>query len=217
MEHWEILFGRGSNEPKDEDASGERSTDDWAEEEPPAATVTPSRVTPPTAADIEARAMEALGEFRTTLGTRREAEELLGSAIEARQRALSEAEQIIRHAEALAREIEAQARDRAEKTVAEAEQVRAKARTEAEAQAGRTILRLETLADDLELALERAKDDLVETMIPLAELRSSITIDPAVLAEEREQAGKAGKEGKDAGEGSEGSVSRRPLRRPRPA
>ncbi|PWN03738.1 hypothetical protein DJ010_06590 [Nocardioides silvaticus] len=216
MEHWEILFGRSGSQPDEEDRPGadadhDVNHDDWAEKEPPAATVTPSRVTPPTAAEVEARATEALGEFRTMLGTRREAEELLGSAIEARQRALAEAEQIVRHAEALAREIEAQARVQSERMVAEAQELRDRARSEAEAQAGRTILRLETLADDLELALERAKDDLVETMIPLAELRSSITIDPAALADERDQT-----EPKGNG-GLESQISQRLRRRPRPA
>lgn len=189
MEHWEILFGKGSRQPDEDapaDATEQRSPDDWAEEEPPAATVTPSRVAPPTAADVEARALQALGDFRDMLGTRREVEELMASAVEARQRALAEAEQIISHAEALAREIESRARAEAERVLAEAEQVRTRATADADAHAARTILRLETLADDLELALERAKDDLVETLLPLAELRSSIHVDPTPDTEDRD-------------------------------
>lgn len=193
MENWEILFGKGAKPAE----SG--STDDWAEDDPRPATVTPSRVTPPTAADATAGdEATALGDFRSTLGTRREADELLAAAIEVRQRALAEAEEIVRHAEALALEIEKQARAHAERAVAEADLLREQARSEAmaeraqyladvDAQAGRTILRLETLADDVDRALERAKDDLVETMLPLAELRSDIPVDSAALVDEAEQ------------------------------
>ena len=151
MEHWEILFGKGTT------PAGNDSTDDWAEDETPAATVTPSRFSPPTAADIGARANEALGEFRSMLGTRRDAEEMLAAAVEARQRALTEADEMVRQAEVLAREIETQARSRAEQVLAEATTAATRVTTEAEARAALADAELAKARQEAEQVRDQAR------------------------------------------------------------
>src|SRR5436190_719681 len=59
------------------------------------------------------RAGRAAREFRDSLGTRRDAEDVMAAAIQARQQAAAYADEIIRHSEALAIQIEEEARESA--------------------------------------------------------------------------------------------------------
>lgn len=81
---------------------------------------------------------DAAREFRASLEQRRAADDIGAPSLEARQRAATYADDIVRHADALAERIEAEARERAEKIVAEA-QTRAD-RTVADAEAVRVAL-----------------------------------------------------------------------------
>lgn len=81
---------------------------------------------------------DAAREFRASLEKRRAAEDLAAPSVEARQRATTYAEDIVRMADALAHTIEDEARERAEQIVADA-QARAD-RTIADAEASRAAL-----------------------------------------------------------------------------
>ena len=81
---------------------------------------------------------DAAREFRASLEQRRAADDLAAPSLEARQRAATYAEDIVRMADALADRIEAEARERAEQIVADA-QARAD-RTIADAEASRAAL-----------------------------------------------------------------------------
>lgn len=166
----------------------------------------------------ESSAGDAATEFRTSLDTRRDAEDVLTAALEAGQHASAYADEIIRHSEALATQIEEEARESARLATVEAkrraEQILAEALTEAErttaeaaAVAERfrqekeqhraavdehtstTIRRLESAAGEVLTALDRAKADLVDAMVPLAALRSLESDDQPEVEVEREAVG----------------------------
>ncbi len=146
-------------------------------------------------------ASDAVTEFRASLGTRRDAEDVMAAALQARQQAASYADEIIRHSEALASQIEEEAREsaqltaseakgradqiltdalaKAERATAEAEAAAAKSRQEKEQHraavdehTSTTIRRLEAAAGEVLSALDRAKADLIDAMVPLAALQS---------------------------------------------
>lgn len=147
----------------------------------------------------EAReASRAADDFRAALERRREAEDLLAEARAARQEAMAEAIEIVRVAESMARVIEDAARASAQSTVAEAEleharreiqalQERALAEVAAQQrnaeaafhdQVGATIARLEAMATEVQMVLDRAMTDLTGSLSPLAEAPVSWTVDP---------------------------------------
>jgi hypothetical protein len=164
----------------------------------------------------ESGAGDTVREFRDSLDTRRDAEDVMAAALQARQQAAAYADEIIRHSEALAIEIEEEAREsariatteakrraeqiltdalvNAEHTAAEAEAAAEKTRHEKEQHSAAvdehtssTIRRLESAAGEVLLALDRAKADLIDAMVPLAALRSLDSDDPVPV--EREAVG----------------------------
>lgn len=117
----------------------------------------------------------AAREFRVSLEHRRDIDDLVAAAVTVRQRATVEAAEIVRNAEALARGIVADAQQEAARLTAEAKQALedASARNDrADAvlgeQVSATIGRLESMASDVQMALDSALADVTESLAPVA-------------------------------------------------
>lgn len=117
-------------------------------------------------------------EFRVALEHRRDIDDLVADAVAVRQRATVEAAEIVRNAEAMARRIVADARTEAARLTAEAKQALEaatarddRAHAALSEQVSATIGRLESMASDVQMVLDSALAEVVESLAPVADRR----------------------------------------------
>ena len=129
-------------------------------------------------------------EFRVSLEHRRDIDDLVADAVAVRQRATIEATEIVRSAEALAREIIADARKEASRLTAEAAQTLKDAserydRADAahSEQLSATIGLLESMASDVQMVLDSALAEVVETLTPADRSRRPAKAEPVADAD----------------------------------
>jgi regulator of protease activity HflC (stomatin/prohibitin superfamily) len=138
----------------------------------------------------EIGAGEAARDFRASLDYRREADVVMTAAVEARQHAASQADEVVRHSEALAHQIEEEARASARAATSEAqkraEQVVADALKEAAhisesaAASSRASRREEAEARAAaEAARTRADEELAQARLEIEQLREAARNDVA--------------------------------------
>ena len=102
----------------------------------------------------------AARDFRVSLEHRRDIDDLVAEAVAARQRATVDAAEIVRDAEALAKAIVDEARAEVARITAEAERVR-EVRGE---KVSATIHRLESMASEVQMALDSALSEVAESL-----------------------------------------------------